>query len=61
MTPGMYNPLRQAGAQGIFKGEGAVEVGGHVARVVDSKIKMFGVLQIRFCNKCLVYNRCSII
>ena len=47
MAPGMYNPLRQiglpakrepvlkqAGAQGVFKGKGLVEIGGHVAGVV---------------------------
>ena len=60
MAAGMYNPLRQVGlpakrvpaprqarAQCIFKREGAVEVGGHVAGVEVSKIKMFGGLQIQ--------------
>jgi hypothetical protein len=47
MAPGMYNPLRQISAQGVFKGEGAVEVGGHVNGVEVSKIKMFGGLQVQ--------------
>jgi hypothetical protein len=43
----MYDPLRQIGSQCVFKGEGAVEVGGHVAGIVVSKIKMFGGLLVQ--------------